>query len=128
MGDLRKHNALFGEANMKKTLITLTAVAAMGFGSLAMAGQAQGPVMMTDTQLDTVVAGKTMDIFWDAEGGDLGTGAYVLKPANGANGGTDHTNGEEGGGSWTDIEMTCETQRGGCSAFIAGLPFPYVAP
>ena len=41
---------------MNKTLITLTAVAAVGFGSLAMAGQAQGPVMLTDTQMDNIVA------------------------------------------------------------------------
>jgi hypothetical protein len=111
---------------MKKTLITLTAVAAMSFGSLAIADEAQGPIMMTDAQLDTMVAGRAMDVFWDPTGGEEETGAYVFKPANNDKGGTNHSPGVEGDGTWILIEAdACETQQGGCSIYLAGLDFPY---
>ena len=41
---------------MKKTLIAVIAIVVMSFGSIALAGEAEGPVMLTDTQMDNVVA------------------------------------------------------------------------
>ena len=41
---------------MKTTLIALTATAVMSFGSVALANETQGPVMLTDAQMDNVVA------------------------------------------------------------------------
>jgi len=42
---------------MKNTLIALTATAVMSFGSIALADETQGPIAMTDTQMDQIVAG-----------------------------------------------------------------------
>ena len=41
---------------MKRTLIAVIAIVVMSFGSIALAGDAKGPVMLTDTQMDNVVA------------------------------------------------------------------------
>jgi hypothetical protein len=41
---------------MRKTLIAVIAIVVMSFGSIALAGEAKGPVMLTDTQMDNVVA------------------------------------------------------------------------
>ena len=41
---------------MKRTLIAVIAIVVMSFGSIALAGEAKGPVMLTDTQMDNVVA------------------------------------------------------------------------
>ena len=52
---------------MKKTLIALIVIVLMSFGSIALAGEtAQSPVMMTDTQMDNVVAaGPAWGHDWD---------------------------------------------------------------
>ena len=42
---------------MKTTMIALIAVLVLGFGSIALAAGPQGPVVMTDIQMDSVVAG-----------------------------------------------------------------------
>ena len=56
---------------MKKMLIALIAIALMAIGSIALAGEAQspghqtlGPVLMTDTQMDNVVAGSPNGEGW----------------------------------------------------------------
>ena len=41
---------------MKKLLIALAGFAVMSFGSIALADEIQGPVVMTDAQMDNVVA------------------------------------------------------------------------
>ena len=46
---------------MKTTSIALVAVLLMCFGSVALADEAQGPVIMTDAQMDQVVAGLPLD-------------------------------------------------------------------
>ena len=42
---------------MKTTLIALTAATALSLGSFTLAGEAQGPVALSDAQMDNVVAG-----------------------------------------------------------------------
>ena len=43
---------------MKNTLITLSATALLAMGSVAIADETQGPVMLTDAQMDQMVAGR----------------------------------------------------------------------
>ena len=46
---------------MKNTLITLTATALLAMGSIAVADEpTQGPIAMTDAQMDSIVAGGTL--------------------------------------------------------------------
>ena len=87
---------------MKKTLMTLTAAAAMGFGSLAMAG----PVMMTDTQLDTIVAGKTMFVWTDMDGEYIVSGNKHLSP------GVKNPGNKNG---WDAYQTNCESTTGVCT-------------
>lgn len=99
---------------MKGTFLT-TVLATVFFSTAALAGQAtqpttQGPIQMTNTQMDQVVAGRYMDIYQNIE-----TGEWVLKPDSGP-GSTLWTFGQEGDGNWT-YYGTCSTAHGGCSAY-----------
>ena len=54
---------------MKRTLIALTAAAAMAFGAVALAeATVEGPVMLTDAEMDSMVAGATQPPGWGADG------------------------------------------------------------
>jgi len=71
---------------MKNTLIALTATAVMSFGSIAVADEpTQGPIAMTDTQMDSVVAGgfvcpviTTDAVLNSANGITIGGGHYSV--------------------------------------------------
>lgn len=68
---------------MKTTIIALTAAAAMSLGSIALADETQGPVMLTDIQMDHIVAGAggvTFDN--DLHNIPQGKVTYVADPVN----------------------------------------------
>ena len=71
---------------MRKSLIALTAAAMMGFGASAVADENSVPVMLTDAQMDNVVAGHPLNPPGNdktiAIGGPLGTST----PGDGAQG------------------------------------------
>ena len=54
---------------MKRALIVLTAATAMSFGAVALAEETvEGPVMLSDTEMDGVVAGADAPPGWSGGG------------------------------------------------------------
>ena len=95
---------------MKKTLISLIAVAVTGIAGAAVADEAtNGPVMMTDTQLDTVVAGKTFNVWTDMDGDYLVNGNPNLAAEQKAG----HQNGKGGNKGWNEYQTSCDSD-GSC--------------
>ena len=95
---------------MKKTLIALTATVAMSLGSIALADEAQGPMMMTDAQLDTIVAGKDMYVWTDTD--TEATDEYIVSGNKHLAPGTTKKPGNKNG--WVEYQTTCDSEDGTC--------------
>ena len=74
------HNILTNVSKiMKNTIIVLTATVAMSLCSVALAEEAQGPVLLTDAQMESVVAGTASRHHTDYLGWIPSKG-FVLRP------------------------------------------------
>jgi len=91
---------------MKKMLMLLIAAGMVMVVSNAFAA----PQMMTDAQMDNVVAGRgnTMNLWYDSD-----TGSYAFRPSKKGSSPPDEV------GNWSlSNSNVCTTRRGGCGGYM----------